>query len=115
MTPPSFGDSATCSSLTQTMFWPFTHIPIPSTIICNGGRRPSPLRNDTIVAAAEARVFARAGQHARRALPWPISFVAELSSRRLLRRSVERIQQPRKTVCFLLQMRRMKKSKRRTE
>ena len=25
MTPPSFGDSATCSSLTQTTFWPFTH------------------------------------------------------------------------------------------
>ena len=25
MTPPSIGDSASCSSLTQTMFWPFTH------------------------------------------------------------------------------------------
>ena len=25
MTPPSFGDSATRSSLTQTTFWPFTH------------------------------------------------------------------------------------------
>ena len=33
MTPPSFGDSATRSSLTQTTFWPFTHthtIPSPS-------------------------------------------------------------------------------------
>ena len=25
MTPPSIGDSASCSSLTQTTFWPFTH------------------------------------------------------------------------------------------
>ena len=67
----------------------------------------APLRRGPSFRASRAACAAR--------LPWPDSFVAELSSRRLLRRSVVRIKPPRKTVCFLLQMRRMKKSKRRTE
>jgi len=35
MTPPSFSDSdsATCSSLTQTTFWPFTHTIYQHTVI----------------------------------------------------------------------------------